>query len=120
MRWRRDAALVGAAFALCPLAAALAPADPADPLARAGAVAFAVLVGASVAALVRSRALRAVAVAYPVLVTAVVIATANHLWADAVAGLSVAAAGGALAVIGRTAAPGASVRAGERGRTRRE
>src|SRR4051812_19193215 len=34
----RDIALIGAAFALCPLAAALAPADPSGPLARADAV----------------------------------------------------------------------------------
>jgi hypothetical protein len=38
MRRRRDVALVGGAFALCPLVAALAPTDPAGPVARGHAL----------------------------------------------------------------------------------
>ncbi len=56
-----------------------------------GHVAFAVLVGALLARHVGSAALRMLGVAYPVLVTLVVIATANHFWLDALAGLVVAA-----------------------------
>ncbi len=65
-----------------------------------GHVAFAVFVAGLVGSQVR--ALRFVAPLYPLLVTAVVIGTANHLWADAVAGLTAAATGFALAVMART------------------
>jgi hypothetical protein len=65
-----------------------------------GHVAFAVVVAGIVGAQVR--ALRLVAPLYPLLVTAVVIGTGNHLWADALAGVSAAATGFALAVMTRT------------------
>jgi hypothetical protein len=65
-----------------------------------GHVAFAVVVAGLVGSQVRS--LRLVAPAYPLLVTAIVIGTANHLWSDAVAGMSAAATGFSLAVMART------------------
>jgi hypothetical protein len=57
---------------------------------------------ARAAAAVRARALRWVAPLYPLLVTAVVVATGNHLWVDAAAGVAAATAGVALAVMPRT------------------
>lgn len=57
-----------------------------------GHVAFAVIVAAGLWILSGRRSVRAAALAYPVLVTLVVMATANHLWIDAVAGLLTAAA----------------------------
>jgi hypothetical protein len=58
-----------------------------------GHVAFAVIVAAGLWVLSERRALRVAALAYPVIVTFVVVATANHLWIDAVAGSLTAAAG---------------------------
>ena len=58
-----------------------------------GHVAFAVIVAAALFMLSGRRAVRALALAYPMIVTLVVVATANHLWIDAVAG-SLTAAGG--------------------------
>jgi hypothetical protein len=62
-----------------------------------GHVAFAVVAAGTVFALVRSNLLRVAAVAYVALVVAVIVATANHLWLDAVGGVA-AASLGALAV----------------------
>jgi hypothetical protein len=56
-----------------------------------GHVAFAVVVAGVVG--LQVRALRRVAPLYPLLVSAVVIATGNHLWIDAVAGVAAAGAG---------------------------
>lgn len=61
-----------------------------------GHVAFAAFTAGTVLALVRRRAICALAVAYAALVLVVVIATANHFWLDAVAGVAVAAAGALL------------------------
>jgi hypothetical protein len=85
-----------------------------------GHVAFAVLVAAIVAGLARRWAVRVAALLYPGLVTAVVVGTANHLWADAVAGVVAATAGGALAVTTRTVRGRRAARSGEAPRTRRE
>jgi hypothetical protein len=65
-----------------------------------GHVAFAVVAAGIVGSQVR--ALRWVAPLYPLLVTAIVIATANHLWIDALAGAGAALSGLALAVLART------------------
>jgi hypothetical protein len=79
-----------------------------------GHVAFAVFVAGMVGSQVRG--LRFVAPLYPLLVTAVVIGTANHLWADAVAGLTAAATGFALAVMARTPREPLENRRGRSGR----
>jgi hypothetical protein len=54
-------------------------------------VCFALIVGLSVARLVRPRALKIAWACYPLLMTFVVVATANHWWADAVLGAATAA-----------------------------
>jgi hypothetical protein len=66
-----------------------------------GHVAFAAVAAGTVFALVRSRVLRAGAIAYVALVVWVIVATANHLWLDAVGGLAAAGLGW-LAVRART------------------
>jgi membrane-associated phospholipid phosphatase len=65
-------------------------------------VAFALMVGIPGARLTSTRLLRPLWYAYPILVTFVVLVTANHFWIDVVlgtlvAGISFAAASGALA-----------------------
>jgi hypothetical protein len=80
-----------------------------------GHVAFAVLVAVIVGSQVRP--LRWIAWLYPALVTAIVIGTVNHLWIDAVAGASAAAAGFALAVMSRTLVASSSNRGRRRPRT---
>ncbi len=67
-----------------------------------GHVAFAVVTAGIVGSLAPWRWVRAVVAAYPLLVTAVVLATANHFWVDAVAGVGAAASGLALTVMART------------------
>lgn len=55
-------------------------------------VAFALIVGVTIAKLVQSRVLKTAWYAYPAVVTAVVVLTANHFWLDAAFGAMVAAA----------------------------
>jgi PAP2 superfamily len=54
-------------------------------------VAFALMLAGPMAGLVRRTWARTLWLAYPLVVTFVVVATANHFWADAVAGAAVAA-----------------------------
>jgi hypothetical protein len=58
-----------------------------------GHVAFAAVAAGMVFALVRASVLRIAAVGYVALVIAVIVATANHLWLDAVGGLAAAGLG---------------------------
>ncbi len=58
---------------------------------------FALMIGLSIASLVRSRGVRAFWLAYPAAILLVVVATGNHFWLDAVAGAAVAAVGAAVA-----------------------
>jgi PAP2 superfamily len=68
-----------------------------------GHMAFAVVTAGIVAALARAPAVRAAALLYPPLVAAVITLTANHLWVDAVGGVTTAALGFGLArVLRRT------------------
>jgi len=69
-----------------------------------GHVAFALLVGWLLARQGRAMILRGAGVAYPVVVTLTVLATANHLWLDALAGVLVAAAGAWLVSLAPVAA----------------
>jgi len=62
-----------------------------------GHAAFALIAAGIVATQARSKAVRLAALAYPMIVLAEIMATGNHLWLDAVAGATVAAAGFALA-----------------------
>jgi hypothetical protein len=62
-----------------------------------GHAAFALIAAGIVATQARCKAVRLAACAYPVVVLAEIMATGNHLWLDAVAGATVAAAGFALA-----------------------
>src|SRR4051794_33407684 len=55
-------------------------------------VAFALMLGGAMARMSRRSAIRGVWLAYPLIVTFVVVATANHWWADAVFGALTAAA----------------------------
>jgi membrane-associated phospholipid phosphatase len=54
-------------------------------------VAFALMLGLSMAKIVRARALKGLWMLYPPLVTFVVLVTGNHYWFDAVLGAVVAA-----------------------------
>jgi membrane-associated phospholipid phosphatase len=54
-------------------------------------VAFALMIGAPLASMVRRRVARVLWLAYPLVVTYVVVATANHWWFDVAAGAAVAA-----------------------------
>lgn len=62
-----------------------------------GHVAFAVIVAAGLWWSSRRPAIRTLAFAYPLIVTVLVMATANHLWVDAVAGVLAALGGLAVA-----------------------
>jgi PAP2 superfamily len=53
---------------------------------------YALIVGVAVSALARSRTVRTLAAVYPALMLFVIVATGNHFWIDAAAGLVVAAA----------------------------
>lgn len=79
-----------------------------------GHVAFAVIVAAARWSFTRRPAVRTLAVAYPLTVTVLVMATANHLWVDAVAGVLAALGGLAVARAWRGAL---AVRGCERGAT---
>lgn len=56
-------------------------------------VAFALMIGGSIAHLARRKWVRAAWLAYPAAILWVVVATGNHFWLDAAAGAAVAAAG---------------------------
>jgi hypothetical protein len=64
-------------------------------------VAFALMLAVTMSGMVRRRWARALWAAYPAVVTFVVVATANHWWADVAAGAAVAAASAATARVTR-------------------